>query len=196
MNVILFCCQILLQAVQVQATEHQTVLHQTTSNCPLPPCQEIQVKSNPVCPFYNAFYTFISLRWSQSARTKVDTFVEFPLSGLDMSSYLIRNLSSTRYSNANSCLYDLAAVIVHHGNGMGSGMRELGRECFLHNQWIVKDTTLHLRRTARPGLTSTTWTWRRRISRMCRAPRPTSCSTSRGTSTEPWTAEADDDTEH
>ena len=61
------------------------------------------------------------IRWSQNARTKVDTFVEFPLSGLDMSSYLIRNLSSTRYSNANSCLYDLAAVIVHHGNGMGSG---------------------------------------------------------------------------
>ena len=69
------------------------------------------------------FNWFISIRWSQSARTKVDTFVEFPLSGLDMSSYLIRNLSSTRYSNANSCLYDLAAVIVHHGNGMGSGMR-------------------------------------------------------------------------
>ena len=47
--------------------------------------------------------------------------MEFPLAGLDMSSYLIRNLSSTRFSNANSCLYDLAAVIVHHGNGMGSG---------------------------------------------------------------------------
>ena len=33
------------------------------------------------------------------------------------------NVASTlcRYSNANSCLYDLAAVIVHHGNGMGSG---------------------------------------------------------------------------
>ena len=106
-----------------------------------------------------------------------------------MSSYLIRNLSSTRYSNANSCLYDLAAVIVHHGNGMGSGMIEWRRECFLHNHWFVQDTTLHLRRTARPGLTSTTWMWRRRIGRMCRAPRPTSCSTSRGTSTEPWTAE-------
>ena len=66
-------------------------------------------------------------RWSQNARTKVDTFVEFPLSGLDMSNYLLRNLSSTRFSNANSCLYDLAAVIVHHGNGMGSG-REGGRE--------------------------------------------------------------------
>ena len=38
-----------------------------------------------------------------------------------MSQYLLRNLSSTRYSNANSSLYDLAAVIVHHGNGMGSG---------------------------------------------------------------------------
>ena len=61
-------------------------------------------------------------RWSQNARTKVDTFVEFPLSGLDMSNYLLRNLSSTRFSNANSCLYDLAAAIVHHGNGMGSGM--------------------------------------------------------------------------
>ena len=66
-------------------------------------------------------------RWSQTARTKVDTFVEFPLSGLDMSNYLLRNLSSTRFSNANSCLYDLAAAIVHHGNGMGSG-REGGRE--------------------------------------------------------------------
>jgi len=60
-------------------------------------------------------------RWSNHARTKVDTFVEFPLSGLDMSNYLLRNLSSTRFSNANSCLYDLAAAIVHHGNGMGSG---------------------------------------------------------------------------
>ena len=60
-------------------------------------------------------------RWSHLARTKVDTFVEFPINGLDMSHYLLRNLSSTRYSNANSYLYDLAAVIVHHGNGMGSG---------------------------------------------------------------------------
>lgn len=51
----------------------------------------------------------------------MDTFIEFPLNGLDMSQYLLRNLSSTRYSNANTCLYDLAAVIVHHGNGTGSG---------------------------------------------------------------------------
>ena len=51
------CSQVLLQAVQVQATEHQTVLHQTTSNCPLPPCQEIQVyKYNILC---HSFFTLI-----------------------------------------------------------------------------------------------------------------------------------------
>ena len=45
-------------------------------------------------------------RWSQVARTKVDTFVEFPLNGLDMSQYLLRNLSSTR-SVAVMCRYFL-----------------------------------------------------------------------------------------
>jgi len=60
-------------------------------------------------------------RWSAYARTKIDTFIEFPLSGLDMSGYLLKNLSGTRYSNAGSSLYDLAAVIVHHGTGAGSG---------------------------------------------------------------------------
>ena len=39
-------------------------------------------------------------RWSAYARTKIDTFIEFPLSGLDMSGYLLKNLSGTRYSNA------------------------------------------------------------------------------------------------
>ena len=29
--------------------------------------------------------------------------------------------TGTRYANANSSLYDLAAVIVHHGTGAGSG---------------------------------------------------------------------------
>ena len=92
----------------------------------------------------------ISIRWSQSARTKVDTFVEFPLSGLDMSSYLIRNLSSTRYSNANSCLYDLAAVIVHHGNGMGSGMR---RGSLAENiQIFILSRALHCICYQQPGL--------------------------------------------
>merc|ERR1712083_1295550 len=60
-------------------------------------------------------------RWTTYARTKIDTFIEFPLNGLDMSSYLPNNLSGTRFSNSGSSLYDLAAVIVHHGTGAGSG---------------------------------------------------------------------------
>lgn len=60
-------------------------------------------------------------RWSSYSRTKLDTHVEFPLSGLDMTNYLLSNLHETRCSNAGSCLYDLAAVIVHHGTGAGSG---------------------------------------------------------------------------
>lgn len=60
-------------------------------------------------------------RWTAYARTKIDTYIEFPLNGLDMSSYLLNNLSGTRFSNSGSSLYDLAAVIVHHGTGAGSG---------------------------------------------------------------------------
>ena len=58
-----------------------------------------------------------SRRWSPFSRTKIDTHVEFPLESLDMSPYLLNNLHETRCSNAGSCLYDLAAVIVHHGSG-------------------------------------------------------------------------------
>lgn len=60
-------------------------------------------------------------RWSPYSRTKIDTHVGFPLSGLDMSQYLLSNLHETRCSNSGSSLYDLAAVIVHHGSGAGSG---------------------------------------------------------------------------
>ena len=60
-------------------------------------------------------------RWSPYSRTKIDTHVDFPLQGLDMSQYLLSNLHDTRCSNSVSSLYDLAAVIVHHGSGAGSG---------------------------------------------------------------------------
>ena len=76
------------------------------------------ITNQRICALY---ILILCLRWSHLARTKVDTFIEFPLDGLDMSPYLLRNLSTTRYSNNNTCLYDLAAVVVHHGNGMGSG---------------------------------------------------------------------------
>uniref|UniRef100_A0AAY4DHX4 Ubiquitin carboxyl-terminal hydrolase n=1 Tax=Denticeps clupeoides TaxID=299321 RepID=A0AAY4DHX4_9TELE len=53
--------------------------------------------------------------WTAFLRNKVDTYVEFPVRGLDMSSYLLEP------ENTEKCLYDLAAVVVHHGSGVGSG---------------------------------------------------------------------------
>ncbi|XP_060933364.1 ubiquitin carboxyl-terminal hydrolase 3 [Limanda limanda] len=55
--------------------------------------------------------------WTAFLRNKVDTYVEFPLKGLDMSGYLLEPENSV----PGSCLYDLAAVVVHHGSGVGSG---------------------------------------------------------------------------
>ncbi|KAL8610749.1 hypothetical protein ACOMHN_016732 [Nucella lapillus] len=61
-------------------------------------------------------------RWGTYCRVKVETFVDFPLSGLDMNCYVLDTLHETRGSGAaGSNLYDLAAVIVHHGSGAGSG---------------------------------------------------------------------------
>lgn len=55
--------------------------------------------------------------WTAFLRNKVDTYVEFPLKGLDMRGYLLEPEDSL----PGSCLYDLAAVVVHHGSGVGSG---------------------------------------------------------------------------
>lgn len=45
-------------------------------------------------------------------RTKVDTSISFPLHELDMSEF-----APGGGSKRSHCLYDLAAVIVHHGTG-------------------------------------------------------------------------------
>ncbi|XP_073159674.1 ubiquitin carboxyl-terminal hydrolase 3 isoform X3 [Lepidochelys kempii] len=55
--------------------------------------------------------------WTEYLRNKVDTYVEFPLRDLDMKCYLLE----PENSGPESCLYDLAAVVVHHGSGVGSG---------------------------------------------------------------------------
>uniref|UniRef100_A0A665W8F9 Ubiquitin carboxyl-terminal hydrolase n=1 Tax=Echeneis naucrates TaxID=173247 RepID=A0A665W8F9_ECHNA len=55
--------------------------------------------------------------WTAFLRNKVDTYVEFPLKGLDMKGYLLEPENSL----PGSCLYDLVAVVVHHGSGVGSG---------------------------------------------------------------------------
>lgn len=58
-------------------------------------------------------------RWNNFFRTKVDTNIDFPVCALDMSQFVLSDLPDTRRSGTN--LYDLAAVIVHHGSGAGSG---------------------------------------------------------------------------
>uniref|UniRef100_A0A1B6EMR0 Ubiquitin carboxyl-terminal hydrolase n=2 Tax=Cicadellinae TaxID=33370 RepID=A0A1B6EMR0_9HEMI len=58
-------------------------------------------------------------RWNNFFRTKVDINIQFPVTALDMSQYVLSDLPDTRLSGSN--LYDLAAVIVHHGTGAGSG---------------------------------------------------------------------------
>ncbi|XP_034032337.1 ubiquitin carboxyl-terminal hydrolase 3 [Thalassophryne amazonica] len=55
--------------------------------------------------------------WTAFLRNKVDTYVEFPLQSLDMRGYLLEPENSL----LESCLYDLVAVVVHHGSGVGSG---------------------------------------------------------------------------
>ncbi|XP_064648474.1 ubiquitin carboxyl-terminal hydrolase 3-like [Lineus longissimus] len=60
-------------------------------------------------------------RWSTYFRVKVETYVQFPLRGLEMTRYVLNNLHETRGNSTGSNGYDLAAVIVHHGSGAGSG---------------------------------------------------------------------------
>jgi ubiquitin carboxyl-terminal hydrolase 3 len=54
-------------------------------------------------------------RWMGAAQAKIDAFVKFPVRALDMSDFIMTNLPETRCSKLGSNLYDLAAVIVHHG---------------------------------------------------------------------------------
>ena len=66
---------------------------------------------NVLCLHLKRFH-FISF-----LRSKIDIYVEFPLKGLDISPYVNRSLTQAK----ENCLYDLAAVVVHHGSGVGSG---------------------------------------------------------------------------
>lgn len=63
-------------------------------------------------------------KYTNTYRSKLDMHVEFPIKDLDMSNFILNNMHETRNSNcgnSKSTLYDLAAVIVHHGNGIASG---------------------------------------------------------------------------
>ncbi|XP_060603431.1 ubiquitin carboxyl-terminal hydrolase 3-like [Ruditapes philippinarum] len=59
-------------------------------------------------------------KWVTSFRQKLETYIEFPLTNLDMNKYIL-DMHETRGTSVGSNIYDLAAVIVHHGSGAGSG---------------------------------------------------------------------------
>ncbi|KAL1922380.1 uncharacterized protein VTP21DRAFT_9919 [Calcarisporiella thermophila] len=52
-------------------------------------------------------------RWTRHSRSKIDTYVRFPLEGLDVGAFAVED----RRTN----IYDLYAAVVHHGSGPGSG---------------------------------------------------------------------------
>lgn len=54
------------------------------------------------------------------SRTKIDLRINFPIKALDLSRYVLNSGPETRRSNSNS-VYDLVAVIVHHGTGTSNG---------------------------------------------------------------------------
>jgi len=85
-------------------------------------------------------------RWTSYARTKLDNHIEFPVKGLDMSGYLMQVQSGTRQASTGSALYDLAAVIVHHGSGTGSGhytaLATNNQAWFNFNDCTVKESDL------------------------------------------------------
>jgi len=53
-------------------------------------------------------------------RTKIDLRIQFPITALDLSKFVLNSGPETRRSNSCST-YDLAAVIVHHGSGTSNG---------------------------------------------------------------------------
>ncbi|XP_026819177.1 ubiquitin carboxyl-terminal hydrolase 3-like [Rhopalosiphum maidis] len=59
-------------------------------------------------------------RWEETYRTKVHTHIKFPMESLDMSQYLDNEMKKVLV-NESSYLFDLVAVVVHDGEGGGSG---------------------------------------------------------------------------
>lgn len=59
-------------------------------------------------------------RWDTNYRTKVHTHIKFPMNSLDMSQYLDDDKKET-LNKDSSYMFDLISVIVHDGEGGGSG---------------------------------------------------------------------------
>lgn len=85
-------------------------------------------------------------RWCNSYRSKVDTQVDFPMESLDMSAFTVRGVTGTRLGAQNSHLYDLAAVIVHHGSGYASLRLEMCLAMRKHRNFSRNSCVTSIRR--------------------------------------------------
>ncbi|XP_033108810.1 ubiquitin carboxyl-terminal hydrolase 3-like [Anneissia japonica] len=58
--------------------------------------------------------------WNSYLRSKIDTYVRFPVRNLDINSFVLHNNEDDN-ENFKPGLYDLVAVVVHQGSGAGTG---------------------------------------------------------------------------
>jgi len=82
----------------------------------------------------------------ENVRTKLNTFVEFPLTRLDMSRHVEKPTTSGSPKNSTSFLYDLYAVCNHYGNLQGG--HYTGGHCVLsvvclHHRYYSQWQDLH-----------------------------------------------------
>lgn len=83
-------------------------------------CKQKSTKRFWICRLPNVLCLHIKrFRWNNFFRTKIDLRIKFPIHSLDMSQYVLNDEADTNCLNLNNNVYDLAAVIVHHGNGYG-----------------------------------------------------------------------------
>lgn len=55
-------------------------------------------------------------RWDKTCRTKVHTYIKFPMQSLDMSPYFDDEMK-TQFVGKDTNMFDLIAVVVHDGEG-------------------------------------------------------------------------------
>ncbi|XP_065836719.1 ubiquitin carboxyl-terminal hydrolase 3-like [Oscarella lobularis] len=109
------CCirDCLSSFVQKEELQESELYYCLNCKCKQRSTKKFWIKSLPqvLCLHLKRFH------FTTMFRSKIDTHVQFPISGLDMSPYLLSSSSSEEASS----LYDLGAVIVHHGSGVSSG---------------------------------------------------------------------------
>lgn len=82
-------------------------------------------------------------RWDKTCRTKVHTFIQFPMQSLDLSPYFDDEMK-TQFVGKDTNMFDLIAVVVHDGEGGGSGHYTSYAVDYKEGQWYeYNDEKVH-----------------------------------------------------